>query len=523
MNKEVAMYQLGTAFAEGKDVLWAITNGDWKRETRKMPEPTLLIVDEETTALERVSSSLRAEGGYRVLTETDPSNVLNRLETETVDVVLCDLDLKGASGVTLIGDIRSRHLRLPVVIYSENDRSERIVEAMENGATNFVTQPLEPRLLARTVDAALSNLRLAGEVEKLKRRLGGDHKLGGLVGRSAAMHKVFDAIREVAAVDTTVLIRAETGAGKELVARALHFEGPRSEKPFVKVNCAALPETLLESELFGHERGAFTDAKQLRIGKFEQANGGTIFLDEIGELSLSTQVKLLNVLQDREIERLGGNRKIPVNIRVVTATNRDLERMIQEGRFRMDLYYRLNVVPITIPPLRERREDIPMLCAHFLDKIGGRLQRGHFTFTDDAMALLLSHPWPGNVRELENVIERAILASTGTTITANTLQFLKQPIPTTENNSFTPQVRPPVNVTLPASMPMTSSPVSVETMMTLGPLKNAVRTFEKQFIENAMLAANGHVLKAARMLQIDRTTLWKKAKDLGIDLHPEEE
>ena len=518
------MYQLGPAFAEGMDVLRVLTNGYGKRETRKMPEPTLLIVDEEAAVLERVTRTLRSEGGYRVLHESNPHNVLNRLEMDNVDVVLCDVDFKNTSGISLISDIRSRHLRLPVVIYSDNDNSERIVEAMENGATNFVTQPLEPRLLARTVDAALSNLRLAGEVEKLKRRLGGDHKLGGLVGRSAAMHKVFDAIREVAAVDTTVLIRAETGAGKELVARALHFEGPRAEKAFIKVNCAALPETLLESELFGHEKGAFTDAKQTRIGKFEAANGGTIFLDEIGELSLSTQVKLLNVLQDREIERLGGNRKIPVNIRVVTATNRDLERMIQEGRFRMDLYYRLNVVPITIPPLRERREDIPLLCAHFLDKIGSRLNKGNFTFSDEGMALLLSHPWPGNVRELENVIERALLASTGTTITAATLQFLKHTNPSTENISFNPPVNYPVN-TAHSHVNTSAVPVSTasDNLFTLGPLKNAVRAFEKQFIENAMLAANGHVIKASRMLQIDRTTLWKKAKDLGINLHPGED
>lgn len=511
------MYQLGPVFAEGMDVLRVLTNGHWQWETRNMPEPTLLIVDEKASALENVSRSLKGEGSYRVLTETNPSNVLNRLETEAVDVVLCDVDLKSQSGVSLVGDIRSRHLRLPVVIYSENDNSERIVEAMENGATTYVAQPMEPRLLARTVEAALSQLRLTGEVEKLKRRLGGDHKLGGLVGRSASMHRVFDVIREVSAVDSTVLIRSETGAGKELVARALHYEGPRSDKPFVKVNCAALPETLLESELFGHEKGAFTDAKQTRIGKFEQANGGTIFLDEIGELSLSTQVKLLNVLQDREIERLGSNRKIPVNIRVVTATNRDLERMIQENRFRMDLYYRLNVVPITIPPLRDRKEDIPLLCAHFLDKIGSRLHKGTYTITDDAMGLLLSHPWPGNVRELENVIERAILATTTTTISSSTLQFLNQAHTSTEYSGFHPPVNPVVGRHAPSQSG--NELVSSEAMMAPGPLKDAVRAFEKQFIENAMLAAGGHVIKAARMLRIDRTTLWKKAKDLGIDLH----
>jgi DNA-binding NtrC family response regulator len=398
------------------------------------------------------------------------------------------------------------------VIYTDTENSEEIVAAMESGATNYLTQPLEPRLLARTMEAALANIRLAGEVEKLKRRLGGDHKLGGLVGRSASMHRVFDVIREVSAVDSTVLIRAETGAGKELVARALHFEGPRADKPFVKVNCAALPETLLESELFGHERGAFTDAKQTRIGKFEQANGGTIFLDEIGELTLSTQVKLLNVLQDREVERLGSNKKIPIQLRVITATNRDLERMIQEGRFRMDLYYRLNVVPITIPTLRERREDIPMLCAHFLDKIGGRLQKGTYTITDDAMALLLGHNWPGNVRELENVIERAILASTSTVITAETLQFLTRA-------QVTPglyEAMPPTGTTATPYNPATET--SGELLIP-GALKPAVKNFEKRFIESALQASGGHVIRAARLLKIDRTTLWKKARDLGINMH----
>jgi DNA-binding NtrC family response regulator len=484
-----------------------------------MPEPTLLIIDEKHAALEALSAQVRSECPYRVLTESDPSRAMDTLENEAIDLVLCDMQLEQVSGLELLDQIRERYRNLPVVVYSEHSQTEDIVSAMRRGATQVLTQPNDPRLLAAALESALSNLRLANEVEKLKRRLGGDHKLGGLVGRSAAMHRVFDVIREVCEVDSTVLIRGETGTGKELVARALHFEGPRAGKPFVKVNCAALPETLLESELFGHERGAFTDAKQSRMGKFELANGGTIFLDEIGDLSFSTQVKLLNVLQDREIERLGSNKRIPVQIRVITATNRDLERLIQEGRFRLDLYYRLNVVPVTITPLRERREDIPLLCAHFLDKIGARLNKGSYTITDEAMAILVGHNWPGNVRELENAIERAILATTGTQINAEAMGFLSRLVPM---QNEVPGWIPAAGLGAfpkPFSQPKTDS----GDIVTPGPLKPALRSFEKLFIESALSASGGHVLRAARLLKIDRTTLWKKARDLGINMHMDAE
>ena len=485
-----------------------------------MTEPTLLIIDEEPSTLEALSERIRSENPYRVLTESNPANVLGRLEREAVDLILCDLELSQVSGLELVEKIREAHHDLPVVVYAEGGATEEMAAAVRKGAAHFVAQPHNPRLLAAAVDFALSNVRLANEVEKLKRRLGGDHKLGGLVGRSAAMHRVFDLIREVCEVDSMVLIRGETGTGKELVARALHFEGPRAQKPFVKVNCAALPETLLESDLFGHERGAFTDAKQLRVGKFELANGGTIFLDEIGDLSFSTQIKLLNVLQDREIERLGSNRRIPVNIRVITATNRNLEQLIQEGRFRLDLYYRLNVVPITIGPLRERGEDIPLLCAHFLDKIGSRLGKGAFTVTDDAVALLLTHNWPGNVRELENAIERAILSTTGTEIGAEAFTFLHRLVPTQGEVPGWMPVAGPGDFPPQFSQPRADSGAPT---LTPGPLKPALRSFEKMFIESALSAAGGHVIRAARMLKIDRTTLWKKARDLGINMHAERE
>ncbi|MDD5087625.1 MAG: sigma-54 dependent transcriptional regulator [bacterium] len=484
-----------------------------------MPEPTVLIIDEERSSLEALSEEVRAERVCRVLTECDPTAALERLEREAVDLVLCDVGLSRASGLELLETIKERQPNLPVIALTDGTDSETTAQALRSGAVHVLSQPRDARLLAAAMDSALSKLHLAGEVEKLKRRLGGDHKLGGLVGRSAAMHRVFDLIREVCEVDSTVLIRGETGTGKELAARALHFEGPRAQKPFVKVNCSALPETLLESELFGHERGAYTDAKTSRVGKFELANGGTVFLDEIGDLSCSTQVKLLNVLQDREIERLGSNKRVPVNIRVITATNRDLERLIQEGRFRMDLYYRLNVVPLTIPPLRERRDDIPLLCAHFLDKIGGRLGKGNFTISEEAMALLLAHHWPGNVRELENTIERAILATTETAIGPEVLSFLtRSVVPQDTLAGWTP-VAGPASFPAPFAQPKSDS----GELMTPGPLKPALRSFEKLFIESALSAANGHVLRAARMLKIDRTTLWKKARDLGINLHAERE
>jgi DNA-binding NtrC family response regulator len=484
-----------------------------------MPEPTLLIIDEEHSNLEALSKQVQSECPYRVLTESHPEHAFETLENEAVDLVLCDMQLEQVSSLEFLAEIRQRHHNLPVVVYSEAGQTADIVTAMRTGATQYVTQPKDPKLLLAALESALSSLRLANEVEKLKRRLGGDHKLGGLVGRSPDMHKVFDIIREVCEVDSTVLIRGETGTGKELVARALHFEGARATKPFVKVNCAALPETLLESELFGHEKGAYTDAKQSRVGKFELANGGTIFLDEIGDLSFSTQVKLLNVLQDREIERLGGNKRVPVNIRVITATNRDLERQIQEGRFRLDLYYRLNVVPITVSPLRNRRDDIPLLCAHFLDKIGDRLGKGHFTITDEAMAILLGHNWPGNVRELENAIERAILATTGTMITHESMAFLTRTVPTQNEVPGWMPVAGPMSFPTPFTQPKTDS----GEVMAPGPLKPALKNFEKMFIESALSAAGGHVLRAARLLKIDRTTLWKKARDLGINMHEDRE
>ena len=477
-----------------------------------MPRPTLLVIDDDPTELSLLTQHLKVGGDYEVIAETNPRAALERLATAPVDLVLCDWKMPELSGLDVLDEVKRYCADLPVVIFSGFDETAVIVEAIQKGASNFLAKPLEPELLYHSIDAALQNRKLREEVDRLKRRLGGDHRLGGMVGRSVAMHALFDLIREVADVDSTVLIRGDTGVGKDLVARALHFEGSRRDKPFIKVNCSALPETLLETELFGHERGAFTDARQQRIGKFEEANGGSIFLDEIGELPLSTQVKLLNVLQDREFERIGGNRRIKLNIRLLSATNRNLEALIQEGRFRLDLYYRLNVVPITIPSLQERPEDIPLLCAHFLDKIGGRLNKGMHTLTDEAMSLLLAHAWPGNVRELENAIERVILSTPGTSIGPEAFSFLGRVLEV-------PRAICGPSLPLPDGFLPKANKDSENTLPAPGPLKDAVRQFERAFIEHTLQASGGHVIRAARLLKIDRTTLWKKAKDLGINMH----
>ena len=478
-----------------------------------MLQPTLLIIDDDPTELKVLTEYIRTEGNYDVIAETDPHVALKKLTETSVDLVLSDWRMPGFTGLDVLNAVRELQEGLPVVIFSGYDEPSVIVEAIQKGAADFLSKPLKPEVLFHAIDTALQNRQLKEEVSKLKRRLGGDHRFGGLIGRSAAMHMLFDLVRGVADVDSTVLVRGETGVGKELVARALHFEGTRRDKPFVKVNCSALPETLLESELFGHEKGAFTDARQQRIGKFELANGGTIFLDEIGDLSPTTQVKLLNVLQDREFERIGGNQRIRLNIRLVSATNRDLESLIRAGRFRLDLYYRLNVVPITILPLRERPEDIPLLCAHFLDKIGGRLGKGEHTLTDEAMSLLIMHAWPGNVRELENAIERAILATPGTSILPEALSFLGRTLET-------PQALSGPSLPMPEGF-LPEKPAPSNVIPPPGPLKSAVREFERAFIERTLQASHGQVIRAARLLKIDRTTLWKKAKDLGIDMHAE--
>ena len=338
---------------------------------------------------------------------------LRALQTTPPDLVMLDLVMPGRSGFDLLGELAARPDAPPVVVLTGTKTVSTAVEAMKQGAADYVTKPFEVEALRIKVRQLLERRELEREVLRLRARVEREERVGDLLGASEAMQEVFRTIRRVADSKATVLIRGESGTGKELAARAIHALGPRQAGPFVAVNCAGIPETLIESELFGHEQGAFTDARERRIGKFEAASGGTLFLDEVGELAPSVQAKLLRALQERRIDRVGGSEPIEVDVRVLAATNRDLEREVGEGRFRADLFYRLNVVPLELPPLRDRRDDVRRLAAHFLERARAEAGRGPARIGRAAMAALERFPWPGNVRELQNAIERAVALAEG--------------------------------------------------------------------------------------------------------------
>ena len=368
--------------------------------------PRVLVVDDETSVRESLRMLLKsdcevvtadgADAGLRAIAETPP------------DLVLLDLVMPGRSGLEVLAELAERGDRPPVIVLTATRTVATAVEAMKLGAVDYVTKPFEVDALRIKIRQILEHRALEREVARLSRELDERTRLGGLVGRSDAMRAVFRTIERVAHSQATVLIRGESGTGKELAARAIHDLGPRAGGPFVAINCAAIPDSLMESELFGHERGAFTDARDRRIGRFEAASGGTLFLDEIGELAPSLQAKLLRALQERVIERVGGTQPIEVDARIVAATNRNLEAEVREGRFREDLFYRIHVVPLVLPPLRERPDDVRLLAERFLARVHEQAGRGPSRIARDALSALERHPWPGNVRELENVIERAV-------------------------------------------------------------------------------------------------------------------
>ena len=370
----------------------------------------VLVVDDEPGIRESLRMLLKDD--CEVVTAENVAAAARALDDTPPDLVLLDLIMPGGSGLKLLEELSGRELAPPVVVLTATKTVATAVEAMKLGAADYITKPFEVEALRIKVRQLLEHRALEEEVVRLRDEVSGRTRLGRMIGRSTAMQEVFHALRRVAPSRANVLISGESGTGKELAARAIHDLGERSSGPFVVVNCAAIPETLLESELFGHERGAFTDARERRIGRFEAASGGTLFLDEIAEMAPALQAKLLRALQERSIERLGASQPIEVDVRFVAATNRDLERDVDEGRFRADLYYRVAVVPITLPPLRERRGDVPLLAEEFLKRApqGGSAP---LRLTPEARAALERYPWPGNVRELENAIERAIALAEG--------------------------------------------------------------------------------------------------------------
>lgn len=388
----------------------------------------ILVVDDEES-MRDVLSIMLERTGYAVSGVASGEEALERLNKEIFDLVITDLRMAGVDGIEVLKAAKSASPETVVLVITAFASAESAVEAMKQGAYDYLTKPFQIDEVQLIIRNALEKRRLTTENMLLKREIAGQFSFSQLVGQSEAMQKVFDLVRRVANSKSNVLICGESGTGKELVARAIHYNSARSTMPFVAINCSAMPETLLESELFGHMKGSFTGAVSNKAGLFEVANGGTIFLDEIGDTPPAIQVKLLRVIQEREFRRIGGNQDIKVDVRIVAATNKDLERAVAEGSFRRDLYYRLDVIPIYLPPLRMRAGDIPLLVNHFLERFSKESGKSAPTLSQEAMRVLLEHEWRGNVRELENVIERVVAFSTDGTVTeAEVRAWLHRPV-----------------------------------------------------------------------------------------------
>lgn len=382
----------------------------------------ILVVDDEKIFRESLFHWFEEEG-FEVTPVDSGEEALKVYDVDKFDIVLLDIKMPGMSGLELLAKIKQIDIHATVIMITAFASVTTAIQALKEGAYDYVTKPVDPDELTHLIHKALKDRELVNENRKLKERIEDLIKPDNLIGESPEMRKIYELINTVAGADTTVLIYGESGTGKELVAKAIHINSPRKYFPLITVNCGALPESLLESELFGHERGAFTGAQYKRKGKFELADNGTIFLDEIGLVSPKTQIDLLRVIESKQFTRVGGNDLISSNFRVICATNESLEEMVKDGRFREDLYYRLNVFSITIPPLRERKEDIPHLAEHFLTKFASGMNRNIKGISKDAMEFLQSYPWPGNVRELENAIERAVVMRRSGEIKPDDLPF----------------------------------------------------------------------------------------------------
>jgi two-component system response regulator HydG len=389
-----------------------------------MSKTRVLVVDDEASARSGLEKLL-GQSGFDVVTAADGVLALAAAAETAPDVVVTDLRMPNMDGMTLLAKLREQDPSLPVIVTTAFGEVDTAVEAMRKGASDFITKPIDFDILMVAIERAVEDRVIRSEAENLKRQLNerSGEGLQGLTGTSPVMQKVYRVARQVAGSKATVLVTGESGTGKGELARAVHALSPRAKQPFVSLHCAAIPETLLEAELFGHEKGAFTGADKRRVGRFEQASGGTLFLDEVGEIPPLMQVKLLKVLQDKTIERIGSGQPIPVDVRLVAATNKDLAKEAREGRFREDLYYRLNVVHIEMPPLRLRAGDVIVLAQHFLERFAKDNHKNVDGIDDEARSKILAHRWPGNVRELENAIERAVVMCEGTKIQADDLPF----------------------------------------------------------------------------------------------------
>ena len=460
----------------------------------------VLIVDDEPN-LRKILAAQLSRDGYDVMTAEDGEQGLEMLREHHIDLVVTDLKMPKVDGMTLLREALREDPDLPVVMITAHGTVDTAVEALKTGAFDYLTKPFDKDEVRQIVAKALKTRQLAGE-EATTSQAAPSARFG-IIGMSPELTEVYGVLERVADTPTTVLITGESGTGKELVARALHENSSRKDKPFIKVNCAAIPKELIESELFGYERGAFTGAVGSKPGRFELANGGTLFLDEIGEIPIEMQVKLLRALQESEFERVGGIKTIRVDVRLVAATNRDLKKLIAAGSFREDLFYRLNVVPIRLPALRERTTDIPLLVEHFLGKFNERLKKHVNGVEDEALDVLKAHPWPGNIRELENVVERAVLFCDAQKLRVQDLPH---------------EVRGARDSTA-AQAPVTDAELQAA-LASEGGLKEHVKVamsrLERELVSRALSQTGGNVTHAARLLKISRKGLQLKMKELGL-------
>jgi DNA-binding NtrC family response regulator len=446
----------------------------------------LLIVDDEANTLASLSRAFRLAGHDATVCD-NAAKALELAKAGQFDLILSDVVMPGKDGLTLLEELKTQGVASPVVMMSGQAHIEMAVRATRLGALDFLEKPISTDKLMLTVENALKLQRLESENRQLRQRLG-KHEI---VWKGEAMKRVMAQLERVAASESRVCILGETGTGKELVARTIHDRSTRSAGPFITLNCAAVPAELIESELFGHEKGSFTGASGRHIGKFEQADQGTVFLDEIGDMPLNMQAKLLRVLEEGEVERIGGDKPVSVNVRVVVATHRDLEARVREEKFRQDLFHRIYVFPLALPPLRERREDIPALVDHFAAQVCAQNGWKPVPFTPEAMQALQSHQWPGNVRELRNMVERLMLLATDGQVDLVTVQM---------------------------ALPKTSSIGALPTAVGAGPLADRVQSFEREVILAELKRSHQNMSVAAKALGLERSHLYKKAEQLGIDL-----
>jgi DNA-binding NtrC family response regulator len=447
---------------------------------------TVLVVEDEDK-LRRVIELQLKGAGFDVLQAADAEAALRLCDQ--ADLILTDLKLPGMDGLELLEQLRRQDLRTPVIVMTAFGTIENAVQAMKAGAADFLPKPFSLDHLMAVVNKAMELRTLRDENRQLKEELGARYQFDNIVGRSPIMREIFATIARIAPTRATVLLAGESGVGKDMIARAIHHHSPRADRPFVKINCTSIPENLMESELFGYEKGAFTGANITKPGKFEQADTGTVFLDEIGDVPASIQVKLLRILQEREFERLGSNKTRHIDVRVLAATNVDLRAALEQGTFREDLYYRLNVMPLNIPALRERKEDIPYLADHLVKKLSKDLGSPVNEISEGAVQRLMAYHWPGNVRELENVLERSMVLSTGPVLQADDIRLdmqLRSKVQSSAGDHFLPEG------------------------MTLD-------EYEQSIIKEALKRANGNKSQAARLLGLTRNALRYRLTQMGLE------